>query len=142
MCVFIMWLCRVLAVARGLFLVSREIFHCSARILYLSCEGSGVVACTLSCSGACGILVPQSGIESRYLALQGRCLTTRPSEKSPPAPLLLNSLLFLCRCRRLSGVTESAASTAPCLCTCLARSWFCWRPVQARTAGGTPGAGV
>ena len=86
MCLFIMWLCWVLAVARGLFLVSREIFHCSTRILYLSRKGSVVVSCTLSCSGACGILVPQSGIEPMYLALQGRCLTARPSEKSPQHP--------------------------------------------------------
>ena len=54
---FITWLCWVLVVACGIFLVSWEIFLCNMRILYLSRKGSIVVARTLSCSVACGILV-------------------------------------------------------------------------------------
>ena len=38
----------------------------------------GVVALRLSCSAACGILVPWSGIEPTSPALQGRFLTTGP----------------------------------------------------------------
>ena len=47
-----------------------QIFHCGARTL--------VVAQGLSCSEACGILVPWAGIEPTYAALQGRFLTTGP----------------------------------------------------------------
>ena len=37
-----------------------------------------VVACRLRCSAACGILVPQPGIEPGSLALQSEFLTTAP----------------------------------------------------------------
>ena len=41
------------------------------------------VAHGLSCSSACGILLPQPGIEPVSPALQGRFLTTGPPGKSP-----------------------------------------------------------
>ena len=44
---------------------------------------SGVTACGLSCSVACGILVSQAGTEPMFPALQGRFLTTRRPGKSP-----------------------------------------------------------
>ena len=51
---------------------------------YLSLEGTDflVVVPGLSCSAACGILVPRSGIEPMSPALQGRFLTTGPPVKS------------------------------------------------------------
>ena len=45
--------------------------------------GSVVVACGLSCSLACGILVTWSGIEFTSPALVGRFLTTGQPGKSP-----------------------------------------------------------
>ena len=54
-----------------------------AQILYLWCKGSVVIAHRLSCSVACGILVPWPGIEPMSFALQGRFLTTGSSGKSP-----------------------------------------------------------
>ena len=43
--------------------------------------GSVGVACGLGCSMACGILVPQPGIEPKSPALQGGFLTTEPPDK-------------------------------------------------------------
>ena len=56
------WLCWVLDVARGL--------------LYSWHVGSGAAAFGLRCPLTCGILVPQPGIESTSLALEGVFLTT------------------------------------------------------------------
>ena len=47
--------------------------------LSLQCAGSVVVACWLSCSKACGILVPGSRIKPMSPVLQGRFLTTGPT---------------------------------------------------------------
>ena len=47
--------------------------------LSLQCAGSVAVACGLSCSKVCGILVPRSRIEPMSPALQGRLLTTGPT---------------------------------------------------------------
>ena len=44
--------------------------------------GSVAAAPRLSCSAACGILVPQPGIEPTSPALQDRFFTTGPQEKS------------------------------------------------------------
>ena len=44
--------------------------------------GSVSVLLRLSCSAACGILLPHPGIEPMSPALQGRFLTTGPQEKS------------------------------------------------------------
>ena len=41
---------------------------------------------------ACGILVPQLGLEPLSAALQGRFLTTRPPGKSPNAKILYKIL--------------------------------------------------
>ena len=48
---------------------------------YFSCTG---ISCgmQLSCPVACGILVPQPGIEPTSPMLEGRFFTTRPPEKS------------------------------------------------------------
>ena len=70
-----LWLRWVLVVACGIFLASWEIFH----------HGTGLSTCgahTFSCSAACGISVPQSGIESTSSALQGRFLIPGPPGKS------------------------------------------------------------
>ena len=50
--------------------------------LYLWCTDSLVVVNGLSCSVACGILVPQLGFEPKSPALQGRFLTTGLPGKS------------------------------------------------------------
>ena len=61
-------------VARGL---------CSCGTQALECAGSVVVVRGLSCSMACGILVPQPKIEPLFPALHGGVLITGPSGKSP-----------------------------------------------------------
>ena len=60
--------------AHKIFIASCEILCCSKWTL--------VVACGLSCSKVCGILVPQPGTEVMSLILQGRFLTTQPPWKS------------------------------------------------------------
>ena len=58
------------------------IFHGSTWTLS-SCGTASVVAVLgLSCSAACGILVPHPGIKFESLALQGKFLTTGPPGKS------------------------------------------------------------
>ena len=56
--------------------------------------GSLVVACGLSRPAACGILVPQPGIEPASPALEGGFLTTGPLGKSPGLAFIIphNSL--------------------------------------------------
>ena len=49
----------------------------------LWCTGSVVVAQGLSCSKACGILIPWPGIKLMSPALEGRFLTSGPPGKSP-----------------------------------------------------------
>ena len=49
---------------------------------YVMHEGSVVVECGLSCSEACGMLVPCAGIEPVYPELKGRFLTIRTPGKS------------------------------------------------------------
>ena len=53
------WLCQQLVVARGL------------------------SSCGFNCPVACGILVPQPGIECVSPALEGRFLTSGPHKRSP-----------------------------------------------------------
>ena len=65
---FFFWLHQVLVVAPG-------IFHCSTRALCF------VEVCRLSCPAACGISVPQPGIEPASPALAGRFSTTAPPGK-------------------------------------------------------------
>ena len=52
-------------------------------VLALECVGSVAVALGFSCPAACGILVPQPGIELISLALEGGFLTIGPPGKSP-----------------------------------------------------------
>ena len=80
-------LCRILAVACRIFIASWGIFHWSAQTLCSGtrapeCAGSVVVTGGLSCSTACGILVPWPGIEPSSPALQSWFLTTGPPGKS------------------------------------------------------------
>ena len=63
------WLFQVLVVALGL---SLGVAH------GLESADSVVAVCGLSCSEACGILVPQPGIEPKSPGLQGGFLTTGP----------------------------------------------------------------
>ena len=49
---------------------------CVTRDLSLHCADTLVVARGLSCSMACGILVPQPGVKPASLALQSGLLTT------------------------------------------------------------------
>ena len=51
-----------------------------------------VVVCGLSCSKACGILVPETGIEPASSALPGGFLTTGPPGKSHP--LMFHALVL------------------------------------------------
>ena len=51
--------------------------------------------CWLSCPMACGILVPQPGIELMSPVLPGRWLTTGPPQKSLPSVLMVLVTLFL-----------------------------------------------
>ena len=62
--------------------------HCIIRDLLLWCTdsldvavASEVVVCGLSCSAACEISVPSSGIKAVFPKLQGRFLTTGPPGK-------------------------------------------------------------
>ena len=73
------WLCRVLAVACGILIASREIFCCRTHTLKLWCMSSVVVAHGPSCSMARGTLVPCPGIEPTSPAFQGSldCWATR-----------------------------------------------------------------
>ena len=59
--------------------------HCSAQV-------SLVVVCGLTCPTACGILVPQPGIEPMSPALEGGFLTTGPPGKSQNNVLLIRKL--------------------------------------------------
>ena len=52
----------MLVVAHRIFVASRWIFRCSADSLVVALVGSVVVAESLACPMACGILVPQPGI--------------------------------------------------------------------------------
>ena len=68
---------------------------CGTRALSLRRESSVVVARGLSCPTACGILLPQPGIEPVSPALEGRFFTTGPPGKS-------REVLF--NCNLLKGV--------------------------------------
>ena len=46
----------------------------------------------LTCSTACGILVPRLGMEPMSSALQGRFSTTGPPGKSPPESFVVEAL--------------------------------------------------
>ena len=89
----------------GLSFDLRELL-CILRDLSLQHTNSLVMARVLSCSVACGILVPQPGIEPMSPALQGGFLTTGPLGKSPPLPLLFN-VRENCTRMRLDGVGGS-----------------------------------
>ena len=69
-----LWLHQVLAAVAG--------FLCITQDLSLQGAGSAAVAHGLSCPMACGILVPQPGIEPAPPTLEGRFLTTGPPGKS------------------------------------------------------------
>ena len=69
------WLRWVLVVARRIFRWACELLS-SFGARTVERAGSVVVARWLSCSAACGILVPQPGIEPASPALEGRFLTT------------------------------------------------------------------
>ena len=62
--------------------------RCVTRDLSLRHTDSLLVVHGLSCSTACGILVPQSGIKPASLALQACFLTTGPPGKSLFSPLI------------------------------------------------------
>ena len=64
----------------GSVVVAHGLSSCGAQAL--ECMGSVVAACRLSYPAACGILVPQPGIEPMFSALEGRFLTTGPPGKS------------------------------------------------------------
>ena len=71
--------------------------------------GTVVAASWLSCSSACGILVPQPGIEPVSPALQGGFLTTGPSGKS------WGNLNLACVLRNSFAVnTTTSSSTDSC----------------------------
>ena len=59
-------------------------------------QASLVVACRLSCLVACGILVPQAGIELMSPALEGIFLTTEPPGKSQCLTLMAHEVTIPC----------------------------------------------
>ena len=67
--------------------------------------GTVVAASWLSCSSACGILVPQLGIEPMFPALQGGFLTTGPSGKS------LGNLNIACVLRNSFALNTTTSSS-------------------------------
>ena len=79
-----LWLHQVLVVACGAFLAACGILSCVALRLPVcgtwapECLGPVVAVCRLSCPVACGILVPQPGIEPMSLASEDRFSTTGP----------------------------------------------------------------
>ena len=75
------WLHLVLAPAFGIFIATCGVYCCGARAP--EWMGSVVVARRLSCSVACGILVPQPGMEPSLPALEGGVLTTGSPGNSP-----------------------------------------------------------
>ena len=91
--------------------VSWGIFHYGTQILYLRCKDSVVAAHRLSCSVACGILVPWPGIEPMSFALQGRFLTTGPSGKSLVGTL--KGLLWAFYTKQLSILPPQPCGSPP-----------------------------
>ena len=84
LCVFPSFSCHQLAVLCAflfLFLAALGL-SCHTWDLSLWSVGSVAVACRLSCSEACGILVPRPGIEPASPALEGGFLNTVPPGKS------------------------------------------------------------
>lgn len=77
----------------------------------------------LSCFTACGILVPQSGIEPASPAWQSGFLATRPRGK-PLSRFSILSVLFSCRgasrveFQDISSPLTSDTSTQTCPCSC------------------------
>ena len=63
--------------------------HCIMWDLSLQCTDSLVLTCGLSCSEACGILIPWSGIKPMSPALQDGFLTTGKPGKSPDSFFLM-----------------------------------------------------
>ena len=68
---------------------------CGTRALQLRHASSVVVVHGLSCPTACGILVPQPGIEPGSPALEGGFLTTGPPGKSPNHHISLSEAQLL-----------------------------------------------
>ena len=106
---FYFWLHRVLVVTRRIFIVACGLFRCGAQALrcgaqasfslwcagfflvvvrWLQSVGSVVVAHGLSCSAACGILVPWPGIETASPALESGFFTTGLPGKSQSVVIL------------------------------------------------------
>ena len=73
-------------------------FSCSRLALCFDTLASVAAALGLSCPGACGILVPHSGIEPTSAALEGRFLTTGPPWKSLFSSFIIVTCLFLWLC--------------------------------------------
>ena len=83
---------------------------------------SGVTVLWLSCSTACGILVPQPGIEPESPPWQGRFLTSGPQGKSP------------------YGYFKSMVFTLALFCL-PGNIWQCLNAGDARDTGSMPGPG-
>ena len=64
--------------------------------LYLRCLGSVVGAHGLSCPVACGILVPQPGIEPASLTLEGIFVTTGLRSVKSPCAWVWNEVYLCC----------------------------------------------
>ena len=82
---------------------------CSAQPFQLWCVDSVVLLHELNCSTACGILVPQPGIEPASSELQGGFLTTELPGKSLLRLLLLSRFSRV----RLCATPQTAAHRAP-----------------------------
>ena len=68
--------------------------------------GSVIAAPRLSCPEACGILVPQPGIEPASLPLENRFLTTGPPVKSLGSHFLRQEIFQVCCCVPIASHEE------------------------------------
>ena len=72
----------VLFLAESGLTAAHGIFHCGVQAPRYGTQGSLVAVRGLSSPAACGILIPQPGIEFMSPALEGRFLNTAPPGKS------------------------------------------------------------
>ena len=86
-----------------MFIALCRIFCWGTRTHQLQCMGSVVVLHWLSCSWACGILVPWLGMEPISPALQGSFLTTRLPGKFPQTVISFGSFVFSQALKRALG---------------------------------------
>lgn len=105
--------------------------------LRLWSAGSIVVACGLSCSSPCRILVPPPEIEPKFPAPQDGFLTTGPPQEKSQLSYVFSTCIFPCMLFHfalyMSHVRTKWDNTSECLAQCLDNSkcsmshlWLLW----------------